>query len=220
MQRPQITLKIAITLDGFLAQTNGQSQWITDEQAREQGHRLRADHQALLTGCGTITTDNPKLNFRLEKGRSPTLVLLDSYGIIPPNSQCFDFSNERQVIWIVGSNCQTETLEKPQGVEMVQSPTIRPELEWLLPLLFEKYQIKTLLVEAGTHINTSFIQAKLFDKICGFIAPKILGSGLPLCQSLNTNLNHAPSLQILKIERIGQDIFFEAIPQVASDIAQ
>ncbi len=215
IKRPQITIKIALTLDGFIAQTNGQSQWITDDPAREQGHQLRANHQALLTGCGTITTDNPKLNFRSGQGKSPTLILLDSYGIIPPDSQCFGFADERQVIWVVGADCQTEELEKPEGVEVLQSTTIRPELEWLLPLLHEKYQIKTLLVEAGTHINTSFIQAKLFDKICGFIAPKLLGSGLSLCQNLNTDLNHAPAFQILKMEIIGQDIFFEAIPQIS-----
>src|SRR5690606_4954703 len=88
---PWVRMKIAASLDGITALPNGQSQWITDAAAREDGHRWRARACAVLTGIGTVREDNPRLDARVEGlVRQPHLVVVDSRLQTPPDARLFE----------------------------------------------------------------------------------------------------------------------------------
>ncbi|HST92824.1 MAG TPA: RibD family protein, partial [Brevundimonas sp.] len=78
--RPRVTLKLATSLDGRIATASGESQWITGEAARAEGHRLRASHDSILVGIGTALADDPMLTVRIPglEDRQPVRIVLDS----------------------------------------------------------------------------------------------------------------------------------------------
>lgn len=100
--RPWVTLKLATSLDGCIATATGESQWITGEAARQHAHLLRAQHDAILTGIGTVLADDPLLTCRLPgmEDRSPVRVVLDSRGRLPAESQLARTASETSV-WVM-----------------------------------------------------------------------------------------------------------------------
>ena len=117
-KKPWVRLKAAISLDGFTAMPSGESQWITSEAARSDGHLWRARSCAVLTGVGTVLADNPKLNVRnIDTPRQPMAVVCDSQLRTPPEAALFD-CDRRVLIYTASSDSRLAQRLKSRGAEV------------------------------------------------------------------------------------------------------
>lgn len=179
--RPMVTLKIATTLDGKIATSNGESKWITGEQARKQAHKERSFHDAVLVGIGTVEKDDPMLNVRLRtKRRQPVRVVLDSDLKITLNSKLVQSAKDIPLWVITAKNAHNDNDHKnaleAQGVTVLNVSRDQNGLNIrdVLELLSDK-GITRLMVEGGRGVMTSFLQSGLYDRLAWFRAPSILG---------------------------------------------
>ena len=148
-QRPFITVKIAMSLDGKISTERGKQTWLTGEMASRHVHRLRHEHQAVLVGAGTLLSDDPHLGVRSFKGRDPLRVTLQGERALPSHLKFFRDEN----YLILKENDSLHAVEKLQ-----------------------QRGLQSLLVEGGQEVFSSFLEARLFDELHCLIAPKILGS--------------------------------------------
>lgn len=184
---PFVTLKSAMSLDGKIATRTGEAQWITNEAARKDGHRLRASHDAILTGIGTVLADNPKLNCRLTGDdwpyevapHQPDVIILDSKGRTPDDAALWQ-GPERKVILFVTKACSKErqaaltalgatVYEVPAG-----STGVGVDLSAVLDSLANA-GYTSVLVEGGSAIIASFVEQRLFDKIVTYVGNILIG---------------------------------------------
>ena len=201
--RPRVTLKLATSLDGKIAMASGESQWITGEASRLQGHRLRASHDAILVGVETVLADDPQLTARIvdETPRQPLRVVLDSRLRTPASAK---LAHDALIL--------TAVEPKPVGtsrVLRVQADSAgRPSVEAVLEAL-DAEGIGSLLIEGGGRVAASFIQEGVVDRIEWFRAPMILGeSGRSGIAALEiTKLSDAPRFQRLAVQPSGDDLW-------------
>ena len=213
---PWVRLKVASSVDGATALHNGLSQWITGAPAREHGHTWRARSCAILSGVGTILSDDPSLNVRLSTAtRQPKLVIIDKALDTLPSAAIF---KEKREVLIYCASPQTEKAKilTQQGAKVIQMPdTQNPKYVDLKAVLFDlgKKEINELHIEAGAGLNASFIQNDLVDEFLIYLAPLIVGSAkgwanLPVLE----NLKEAKRLSFLESYPIGEDLFLRARP--------
>jgi diaminohydroxyphosphoribosylaminopyrimidine deaminase/5-amino-6-(5-phosphoribosylamino)uracil reductase len=202
--RPWVRMKLAASLDGRTALPNGTSQWITDSDARGDGHRWRARACALLTGIGTVRADNPRLTVRgVESPRQPLKVLVDSRLEVNPQAQLFD---EGQVL-IVFAQGRPESIEalRERGAQLLECPNPQGKVD--LPRLMTELGargINELHVEAGAALNGSLIKEDCVDELLVYLAPVLLGEGAPLAQlGAVAHLDQVTRYAIHGIDRIG-----------------
>lgn len=214
---PYVTLKVAQTLDGKIADTAGDAKWITSVQSRRFVHKLRANYDAVLVGSGTVLTDDPKLTVRFTEGRNPKKVILDRSLRISPDHKIFS-SSDSSVFFVTskansGNKKVLDKLRK-KGVDVIFAPETKEgtlNLKSVLKSLAKK-QVTSLLVEGGSKIFSSFVNAGLYDEINLFISPKILGQGLSVFGSLPpVSIRKAIKLKTQNIEKFGDDILIELI---------
>jgi diaminohydroxyphosphoribosylaminopyrimidine deaminase / 5-amino-6-(5-phosphoribosylamino)uracil reductase len=201
--RPTVTLKLATSLDGRIATVSGESQWITSEAARLEGHRLRASHDAILVGIETVLADDPELTARLP-GRSvdqPLRVVLDSRLRTPDTAKV-----------ATGNTLILTTAEpRPIGeakVQAVRGEDGRPTPDAVLSVLAQQ-GIASVLIEGGGQVAASFLRACLVDRIEWFRAPILLGAeGRPCVAALAlAKLADAPKFRRLSAEPVGDDLW-------------
>lgn len=169
-QKPFIAIKTASTLDGKIATKTGSSKWITNSKSREIVQKLRNKYDAILTGSGTVIADNPSMLCNIEDGKNPIKIVLDTNAKIPADAKIFE---EGKIILATAK----ETSKYPDNVEILlcqKNDDGQIDLGFLINELYQK-GIKSILIEAGAKINSSFIKTRLADKLYHFIAPKILG---------------------------------------------
>lgn len=175
--RPFVTLKTAVSLDGKVATSAGESKWITSEESRARGHLERKQHDGILVGIETLLADNPGLDVRYGlDGKPKTKVVLDSRLRTPLNSQIFKTPG-RVVIFTSYLNDEKIqiNLEKNGALVIpVESPNGRLSLHEILGNLVQ-LGVQDLLVEGGGQVLGSFIQSGLFDRLVYFMSPQILG---------------------------------------------
>ena len=199
-----VTLKLATSLDGRIATATGESRWITGEAAREQGHRLRAAHDAVLVGVQTVLADDPQLTVRLP-GRAvdqPLRVVLDSRLRTPPGAK------------LAGEGTLILTTAEPYAVggalvERVDSDGDgRPTVEAVLKAL-KRHGVGSVLIEGGGQVAASFIAADAVDALEWFRAPILLGGdGRPCVAALTmAQLSDAPRFRRLAVEPLGDDLW-------------
>ncbi|MFK7866723.1 MAG: bifunctional diaminohydroxyphosphoribosylaminopyrimidine deaminase/5-amino-6-(5-phosphoribosylamino)uracil reductase RibD [Alphaproteobacteria bacterium] len=193
--KPMVSLKIATSLDGKLALNNGKSQWITNLQARQHGHFLRARHDALLIGAGTLRADDPQLNCRLPglESSSPIPVILQGKMPLPPAATLLE-SNPNTIILYPSKHDYCDLY--PDHVEKIAIDDYEDHalsLDAVLAALAGK-GITRLLVESGQKLTTSFIQSKLTDYLYHYVSPRAIGNdGLPAIGELGLEgLNQCP----------------------------
>jgi len=188
--RPWMRMKSAQSLDGQTALMNGQSQWITGEQARLDGHRFRAQACAVLTGIGTVLEDNPLLNVRgIATPRQPDLLLVDSKLQTPLNARLW--GEKRQVvIFHAERHPDKEAALHAQGAHLVSLPGDGQKVD-LAAMVRHLGQLpyNEVHVEAGHKLNGSLLKAGLVDELLVYVAPNLLGPGqamasLPEMQTL------------------------------------
>ena len=198
--RPLVTVKMATSLDGRMNTITGESQWITSETARMRGHLLRATHDAILTGMGTVLADDPSLTCRLpgRDGDSPQRIVIDSQFRIPLNAKLLP-------AWVMTTESAFHN-NKPKAQELLQHGStvlIAPEnggkidLEGALSLLARE-GITRLLVEAGPSLSQALLTAGLADKLHWFHAPMFIGDSLALAK--------APRFTHISTQPAGKDL--------------
>ena len=213
---PFVRLKIASSLDGGTALHNGKSQWITGPKAREHAHTWRARSCAILSGIGTVLSDDPSLNVRLiPTSRQPKLVLVDTNLDTPPNAALFKEKRE-VIIYCAHQNPDKVKILNQLGATVVQMPkTSDPNHVDLKNMLRDlgKREINELHVEAGAGLNSSFIQANLVDEFLIYLAPLILGDakGWTNLAALQ-DLSAGSRLAFLEFHPVGEDLFVRARP--------
>ena len=199
--RPWVRMKIAATLDGRTALQNGQSQWITGPEARQDGHRWRARACAILTGYGTVKADDPRLTVRdVETSRQPVRVVIDSRLETPPTARVLEGGNVLVFSSRAGKikGAENIVLANPRG--KVDLPKMLAELG--------KRGINELHVEAGFKLNGSLVREGCVDEFLIYLNPSLLGDNaqgmldLPAFESLEKR----PVLKLKSVESVGGDI--------------
>ena len=200
----RVTLKLATSLDGRIATATGESRWITGEAAREQGHRLRAAHDAVLVGVQTVLADDPQLTVRLPERAvdQPLRVVLDSRLRTPPGAK------------LAGEGTLILTTAEPYAVggalvERVDSDGDgRPTVEAVLKAL-KRHGVGSVLIEGDGQVAASFIAADAVDALEWFRAPILLGGdGRPCVAALTmAQLSDAPRFRRLAVEPLGDDLW-------------
>ncbi len=199
--RPYIIAKIGASADGKIALSNGKSQYITSEIARNYGQMLRSKVDGILVGINTILTDNPQLSCRLDGlGKKLTKIVLDSKNRIPENAKILDESTGNTLIF----SSKNRNL---QGAEIIETPTTNNglDLNFILRTLAEKGH-ERILIEGGSKVLASFLEANLIDEIHIFYAAKFLG-GNSLSAISDLNLTELPenNFNITETRKLGPD---------------
>ena len=200
--RPWVRVKAAASLDGRTALVNGESQWITDEAARADGHRWRARACAILTGIGTLRRDDPRLTVRaVETPRQPLRIIIDRHGETPVEAKVLS-GGDATIVTTGGGNPAW-----PAGVEVLALPDAdgRVDLDALMQELGRR-GINELHVEAGGKLNGALFAAGLVDEVLLYLAPCLLGDparGIAEFPLGLARLDDRIALSIHAVDRVG-----------------
>jgi len=210
---PWVRLKIAASLDGKTALTNGVSQWITSEAARADGHAWRARASAVLTGVGTLIEDDPRLDVRLvQTPRQPHLVVVDSHLQTPVTAKIFDIPERK--VWIYASQrdeAKASALEaRGATITVLANADGKVDLGAMLRDLASR-EVNELHVEAGHKLNGSLLREGWVDELLLYVAPKFIGDGIgmanqPFADGPLTTLAGALPLEFRTFDRLGPDL--------------
>lgn len=206
--KPFVTLKSAISMDGKVATKTGDSKWITGPEARQDVHALRHQHDAILVGVGTVEKDDPTLTTRYREGLSPVRVVLDRKLRISSRAKLLH--DDSVETWIIttekAKNEKDKTFAPHVKVIGLQSENL--EIEEILRTL-GNLGITSVLVEGGPTVNGSFLEAGTFQKVISYIAPKLIGGKEAPTSFEGLGISHMKEsleLQIENVERVGDDI--------------
>lgn len=175
-KRPYVVMKYAMTLDGKIAASTGDSKWVTGEEARRHAHFLRKKYRAIMVGIGTVLADDPLLNCRIEDGVDPIRVVCDSHLRIPADSQIVKTAQNIPTIvcFAKGDDGKIKQLQEA-GVEVLQCERQgRVDLDTLMKVLGQR-NIDSVLIEGGGTLHGTVLKAGLVNEIYGYIAPKLIG---------------------------------------------
>lgn len=220
---PYVRCKVAASLDGKIALSNGRSLWITGEAARMDVHHWRARSDAVITGIGTVLYDNPVMTVRIEEeARQSLRVIVDSQLSIPLQAKILNEHDLNEYpVAIAYARDKFGHAEKLQamGVELLHLPqdssgNTRVNLFGLLDALGQK-GCNEVLIEAGHGLNGGFLQRDLIDECILYYAPKLMGSDAMPIFSIKTitSMSKAIQLDLLDVRQIGDDIRVIARPQ-------
>ncbi|SIS81241.1 bifunctional diaminohydroxyphosphoribosylaminopyrimidine deaminase/5-amino-6-(5-phosphoribosylamino)uracil reductase RibD [Salimicrobium salexigens] len=209
--KPYVRLKSAMSLDGKIATSTGESQWITGESARKDGHWYRHRSGAILVGINTVLTDDPMLTARLEEGGShPVRIVLDNHLRMPRNAKLMQ--DDTSPVWIVAgktvTNKQLKEFPAPSHVEILRQSEETVDIDVFLKELAER-KISSLLVEGGGTVADSFVRSRNVDEVITYIAPKLIGGKKALTPVSGAGIEHlhdAMSFSVVHQDRLGEDI--------------
>ena len=198
--RPLVTLKLAASLDGRIATASGESRWITGPAARERTHALRANHDAILVGTGSVIADDPELTCRLPGlgERSPLRVVLDRHLRLPASAKVFAPPS-----WVLTLADDAPEL-RARGLEVL---TVPDDLAAMLQILGAR-GLTRILVEGGGRLAAALLRAGLVDRLIWMHAPMAVGGdGIPAIADLGLqHLADAPRFELMSIEVVGGDV--------------
>jgi 5-amino-6-(5-phosphoribosylamino)uracil reductase/diaminohydroxyphosphoribosylaminopyrimidine deaminase/5-amino-6-(5-phosphoribosylamino)uracil reductase len=214
MSRPAVTLSYAQTLDGRSATATGSSQWISGPESLRFTHALRAAHDAIMVGVGTLLADDPRLTVRLAPGRDPLRVIADSALRTPPSAAVLRDGAARGTIL-------AHTASAPAGrraalaqagaalLELPEAPGGGVDLPALLAALAER-GVGSLMVEGGARLVTAMLRGRLADRLAITVAPKILGAGTDAVGDLGiARLGDAYTLADVRVTPYGADLVID-----------
>ena len=169
-------MKSATTLDGKISSFTSDSKWITSEEARRDVHQLRHEHAGILVGVQTVMKDDPELTTRIEHGRNPVRIILDSRLTTPLHSKVV--ADQQAETWIFTSQNFSHSAKdqlEALGVNVfITSGVKQVDLHDTVRILGEN-GVSSILIEGGGEVNASFLDKQLVDKIVLYIAPKMIG---------------------------------------------
>lgn len=206
-----VTLKLATSLDGRIATASGQSRWITGAQSREQVHRLRAAHNAVLVGIETALADDPELTVRVPgfNGRQPARVVLDSRQRLPLDSKLVATARDTPTLVVTTEPANAALVDA--GVRVLTVRAVgedRPELKTVVEALARE-GLTDLFVEGGGQVAGSFLRCGLVDALEWFRAPILIGGeGRPGVGALAVAaLGEAPHFRRVEVNQLGEDLW-------------
>lgn len=208
-RRPYVALKTATSIDGRIASRTGDSQWITGDAARRMGHLLRARHDAVLTGIGTVLADDPRLTCRLPgvAKRPPVRVVLDSGGRFPPTCRLATDGADGPV-WLFVKPGAGAAGPIPDHIDVIETPSAGERIDFgaVMHILAER-GITRVLVEAGAAVSASALAAGLVDTLYWFRAGRLIGGdGLPAAGPLgHDRLTDLPGFRLADSRPVGDD---------------
>ena len=182
--RPLVILKGAMTLDGKIATSTGESRWMTGERARQDVHRLRNQMDAIMVGVGTILADDPELSARGKTttgkrvGRQPVRVVLDSQLRIPLKAKILQWVGEQPTILCTTTQAPQKKIQllRERGIHVWVFPA-QAGMVSLKPCLTRlgKEGLTSVLLEGGSTVNASALQQGLVNRVRLYLAPTLLG---------------------------------------------
>lgn len=211
-KKPFIVLKAAMTLDGKIATATGQSKWITNETSRAYGYKLRDIYDGIMVGINTVIEDNPMLTARVDGGKNPIRIVVDSSLKIDINANVVQDKSAKTIVATTDKADKDKILKlQAQDVDVIvvdKDENDKVDIEKLLDILGQQ-NICSILVEGGATLSGSFVAKKLVDKVYFFIAPRIVGgkeAKTPVAGTGILNLQEALALKDIQIEKLEEDI--------------
>ncbi|MBI2809442.1 MAG: bifunctional diaminohydroxyphosphoribosylaminopyrimidine deaminase/5-amino-6-(5-phosphoribosylamino)uracil reductase RibD [Candidatus Melainabacteria bacterium] len=210
---PWVCLKMALTLDGRIADRTGSSRWVTNSESRVKVHELRNKFDAVLIGGNTLKADDPELTVRdIADGRNPVRVAIDSRLSTSPSSRfCTTNPNTRTLLFTLQKSIDAATHVYPGHIELLALEADGRQVNITLALQYLAQQgINSVLCEGGGKLAGSLLAAGLIDEIYWVIAPKFIGDvqAIPVLQlESNVSLADAWHLKNLSTELVGSDIW-------------
>lgn len=209
---PFVILKAAMSLDGKIATKTGHSKWISSEESRRYVHELRNRVDAVIVGINTVLYDNPRLTCRIENGKDPLRIILDSSLKIPLHSRILA---DKNALIATTNSCDKSKIrkleEKGIGVIVVRKDEKKVDLKELMHELALR-SITHVMIEGGSEVAASALKEGIVDKVIYFIAPKIIGgkdTKTPIGGEGIAEMENALQLKDVDVRKIGDDIIVE-----------
>ena len=211
--RPSLTVHYAQTLDGRIATSTGNSQWISGEHSLRLAHELRAAHDAVMVGVGTVIADNPRLTVRLVAGSQPLRVVVDSTLRVPLDSAVLTDGVAPTLLLTTSAAPARRVADVLKlGASVVVLPADaagRVDLRASLHELWRR-DVRTVLLEGGARMITAAMAGRLVDQLTVCIAPKVVGAGIEAVGNLDIlKLDDAVTFNSAGFRPLGEDIIFE-----------
>lgn len=215
---PFVVMKTAMTLDGKIAAATGDSKWVTGEESRRAVQEMRNRLTGIMVGIGTVLADNPRLTCRLESGRDPLRIIVDSHLRIPLDARVLKDEN---VLVAALRTCDPQKRAiLGDRVLLTEEAGGRVDLVDLMKKLGQR-EIDSILLEGGGALNETALRLGLVDRIVSFIAPKIIGgkdAKTPVEGKGIEKMSEAIRLENIEIEKTGQDLMLQATPERRRDV--
>ena len=215
-KEPFVVMKTGMSLDGKIATYSGESKWITEEKSREDVHNLRNELTGIMVGINTVLKDNPQLTCRVNGGRNPIRIIVDSTLKIPIDCKIVNTAKEVETIIATTDKANLDKINslEDKGVKIIVVPSKNGKVNLKeLMITLGKLKIDSILLEGGGTLNFSALEEGIVDKVKIYIAPKIIGgkdapsfvSGMGI-----ESLSDATNLHITNTTMIDNDILIEA----------
>ena len=214
--RPSVTLKLATSLDGRIALANGESKWITGESARMEVHKLRAAHDAVIAGSGTVLADDPELTARLDPmpETQPLRIVADGRGRLSPDARIFKTLSLGPVAIATLETTDLDALGWPseRGLQYWMMPPDLATGHLAISAILEaatRAGVTSLMVEGGGELAASFVRGGHVDRVEWFRAPILLGGDARPClgRLVLDRLAAAPTYERVGVKEVGVDLW-------------
>jgi diaminohydroxyphosphoribosylaminopyrimidine deaminase/5-amino-6-(5-phosphoribosylamino)uracil reductase len=219
-KRPWVTVKLAMTLDGRIADTHGDSKWITSEAARKRAHDVRRQHAAVAVGATTLVRDNPRLTVRHGFHGSPVRFVFSSKEIVPAASYFAasgegpgSYTGKGRSILVVAGGKRSKT-RSGSGVEIWHTG-VRDEKGSLRAFLAMAGQegLCSILVEGGRKLASGFLECRLVNRLILFYGNKIIGNGIPGIEfRAPLRVSKPVVLDDMEMSGFGTDVMVSGVP--------
>jgi len=217
LHRPLVTVHYAQTIDGRIAARTGDARWVSGEDSLRLAHELRAQHDAVLVGIGTVLADDPRLTVRLAEGPSPLRIVVDSKLRIPLESNVLSDGAAKTIVATTPeASSEAAAAIHARGGEIVRAHAADDGTVDLRDL-FKRLRargVRSLLIEGGRAIITSALRDGVVDRLTVCIAPKVIGEGIEAVGDLGVDyLSEAMTFRRSRFIACGEDVVFYGEPR-------
>ena len=218
--RPYVRSKLAMSIDGRTAMDNGESKWITSDQAREDVHRLRARSSAIVTGAGTVLADDPAMTARLAGvTRQPLRIIIDTNLSTPVDAKILKQEGETHILTCSDDDDSIELLSHA-GAKVIQLPMAHNQVDLFAMMDYlNKLEVNEVLLETGATLSGAMLEAQLIDELIVYMAPIVMGNearGLFRLPHLTTMADRV-EFSLLESRAVGKDLRLSFLPQYKSE---